>query len=90
MSLNLHETACGKDDPVTDYMKAKYSMTPDERGAAFRQLAGSFGQADAETLAYRQACRKAGASVVFRGGECSREDALRILQSPKVRRLMAE
>ena len=59
MSLNLHETVCGKDDPVTDYMKAKYSMTPDERRAAFRQLAKSFGQADAETLAYRQACRQA-------------------------------
>jgi hypothetical protein len=77
-------------DPVTSYMKSKYGMAPAERQAAFQKLAESFGQADAETLAYRQACRDAGAAVVFRGGECSREDALRILQSPTFRRLMAE
>lgn len=84
MELTQHE-AIGA-DPVTDYMQAKYTMTVEARQSAFRKLAESFGPADEETLAYRRACREAGAQVVFRGGECSREDALRILQSPKIRR----
>jgi hypothetical protein len=77
-------------DELESYMKNKYSMSEEERMAAFRKLAESFGPASEKTIALRQRMRNAGVAAAFSCGQgaMTDEELVEFVESPEIQKII--